>query len=457
MPIAGYKPNHEPFQKANLPAIAPSSYSSIIHDDKEIPLHTLVAYVEGSPWTLDEYFSQIVSEHNDLREIDPEEPNIYQQYLTIHNLEIKVDSPLQPSYDTETGITTTVGGGNVYASVIPNPSDYFTAQAFGQEKALYRVVSVERKSFQHRSVYHIDYTLVGYVGSTANALTNSLREKSIRDMYFDRDRLIDGKQTTVRLKDHETYKTLLSAYRSIVQSYFKHFFNRRYMTLVLPGQEFAIYDSHLVMYLLSIVDTDDSNLIQHVRLPPTDHSLYLGQETIWDALYKRNYSFINLIHKKMALVSRQSFLSLSYGKGAHYSSMDYFVYCKTPDESFNVKELPKPTLSEPLELIQTENRHGTLSSLLTETYTDSNITARILYPCMADDFYVLSSNFYNDTNNKSLLEICVKDLLKRLSINLNYLLKIIEVYPNWSRLEQFYYAPIILTLIKQSAVGHYTS
>ena len=456
MPIAGYKPTKEPIQQANLPAVVPDNNKPVIHDDKKIPLHALVAYVEGSPWTLDQYYSQITTEHTDLREVDPEEPNIYQQYLTIHNLEIKVDSALQPSYDQETGITTTVGGANVYASVIPNAADYFVAQAFGQEKALYRVVSVERKSFQHKSVYHIDYVLIGYVGSTAAALAQSLKEKSIRDMYFDRDRLIDGKQTTVRLEDHETHKKLIAGYRDIVQNYFRFFFNRRYMTLLLPGQESAIYDPHLVLFLLSVVDTDDSNDVKNVRMPPTDHNLYLNQETIWDAMQKRNYNLIANVHQKMAMVARQQFLSLSFGKGAHYSSMDYFVYCKTPDESYNIKETPKPFETQPLTLIQTENRHGTLASLLTERYTDGTVNAQILYPFMVDDYYVLSANFYNDTANKSLLEICVKDYLKRLTINLKYLLKIIEVYPTWSRLEQFYYGPVIMTLIKQTVKEQYT-
>jgi hypothetical protein len=456
MPIAGYKSGTSVSQQPNLPAIAPENYKALVHDVKDTPLHTLMAYVEGSNWTLDEYFSQVVTEHNDLREIDPEEPNIYQQYITIHNLDIRVDSSLQPSYDQETGITSTVGGANIYASVIPNAADYFCAKSFGQEKALYKVNTVERKSFQQKSVYHIDYTLVGYVNSSALTLYQSLKQKSLRDMYFDRDRLIDGKQSTVRLEDHEKIKTLTSSFNSIVQKYFNLFFNRRYMTLVLPGQEHVIYDSHMVNYLLTILTTDDTPVLQHVRMPPTDHHLYLNQESFWDMMINRDINMLSLIHQKMSLVSRHYFLNLSYGKGAHYSAMDYFVYCKSPDTTYNVKDFPMPYEPSIVDLVQTENRHGTLASVLTERYVTSSINAQILYPFLFDDYYVMSENFYNDTNNKSLLEICVRDYLSKKAINIDYLLKIIEMYPSWARLEQFYYGPVILTLIKQKVSEQYT-
>jgi hypothetical protein len=165
MGIAKHNPISAPSVKINIPKIEPKTYQGIVVDDKATAVKSLIAYVEGAPWTVN-YYSQVVAEHNDLREIDAAEPDIYQQYTKINDLEIRVTTSLSESNDTQTGLMTVTGSGNMYGSVLPNVNDYFTTDSGDTKKGLFRVSNVERKSFNRDSIFYIDYTLVGYTDST---------------------------------------------------------------------------------------------------------------------------------------------------------------------------------------------------------------------------------------------------------------------------------------------------
>ena len=279
MPIATHKVDATLPVQASIPKIEPTNYQSIVNDDKVIPIKSLLAYIEGSSWNVD-YYKQIVSKHNDLREVDPGQPNIYQQYEKITGLEIRVTTPLNDSYDSDTGITTVTGDGLLYPFIIPNALDYFIADAGDSKKAIFRITTVERKSFNTDSVFAINYDLVGYTDNAAQ-IYDDLVTKTIRTYFFNKDRLVDGLQPVIKEEEHNQLVSLSQAYKELVAYYFKTFFNRNVMTLVLPGQEYMIYDSFLVNYLMKLVDTSDAYEIQLVKQITTDNDLYLSQPQFW--------------------------------------------------------------------------------------------------------------------------------------------------------------------------------
>ena len=71
---------------------------------------------------------------------------------------------------------------------------------------------------------------------------------------------------------------------------------------------------------------------------------------------------------------------------------------------------------------------------------------------MENDTYIFSSKFYDNDGSKTVLEGLVLEYLNRKTINPNRLLNVLNNYLHWGQLEQFYYIPIILVLIK-SAIG----
>ena len=454
MGIASFEPGVAVEPTPNLPKIEPASYQSIVNDDNTKPLRSLIAYIEGAPWAVD-YYSQIVSTHNDLREIDPGQPGVYQQYQKINGLEIRVSTPLSTTYDTNNAITGVSGSGLLYPFIIPNISDYFVTDADDQKQGLFRVTNVNRKTFNRDSAFEIEYEMVGYV-DVVSTLYNDLIAKVIKNYYFSKDRLIEGKDPIIRSEEYQNLSSLSGWYQTVVQHYFSTFFNAKYGTLVLPGQDYGIYDSFLVDYLLKITDSFDAFEIRQMKQITIDNDLYLKQPQFWSLMFNRDYLGLLECNTRMEPVNKKAFNSNSFLKGLAFSNLEYILYPDLPDTSSIVHSTPSAKPISLVDLIETTNVNGTLATLLTDTFTDVNTTYPYIRPVTVDDYYVLSSDFYNATANQTLLEQLTKDYLKSQTINLNKLVKLCEKYRTWARLEQFYYGPILLTLIKEADRTQYS-
>lgn len=455
MSIAKRKPITEVVQTtASLPKVQPDSYKGVVYDDKNIPLVSLIAHITGAPWTVN-YYSQIVGEHNDLREIDPGQSGIYQQYSKTVGLELRVEDALNSSYDTERGITTVTGSANVYPFMIPNVADYICAEAGANQYALFRVTQVDRKSFNRDSVHNIQYELIGYVEQNRE-LYDNIESKVVKSFHFSKDRLIEGLSPTLRTEDFHKVINLKSLYSDLVKFYYKSFFDIRFGTLVIPGQEQPCYDSFLANYMSTLVETTDAPEIMSVRKIPTDRETYLSQPQFWDLLRNKDYNGKAYTNNKMGLVSKTLFNRNSYVQGLAFSNISYVVYPDSPDTSAYIGTLQciKPFVSATLtETIGQKNVEFTLTDNQLET--DSR-TYKLIHDVLVDDFYVLSAEFYNETAQQSMLEILVKDYLKGNTLDLNKLYAVSDTFRKWKRLEQFYYGPILMTLIKEADRTQYS-
>lgn len=455
MGIANYKPDINITPDKNIPSIQPSSYKSIVNDDNKIPLLSLLAYVTGSPWPVD-YYSQYISKHNDLREIDTNQPGVYQQYQLIRNLELRVLSPLTDSYNSTTSLTDVVGTANFYPYVIPNINDYFITDVGDIEKGIFRITNVERKSFDNDSVYEIEYSLVGYV-SSQQELYENLLDKTIKNYCFNKDRLLENLQPIVKEEEQQQINDLYVLYKDIVTYYFDNFVSAKYYTLVIPGQNDAIYDPFLTDYLFKLVDSRDSDKIKNLRSLSIDGDIFLKQPQLFSLLATKNLSGITTCNKYMGYISKINFNSNSTLRGVFFNYMKYFVYPSTIDVSNLIAELPLPkTLEEDYTLEPTTNSNGLIYNVTTDLYVSDLLTVPYIHPANKDDNYILSDAFYSNTEDKSVLEILVRDYLNNNIIKTDMLLGLCNRFRLWNRLDQFYYGPLILTLIKQSNKDTYT-
>lgn len=460
MPIARHKPTAPSIVKTNLPKIESSNYKSVIVDDNETPLKSLLAYVEGAPWTVN-YYSQIISEHNDIKDFDPTQTNIYQQYSKINDLEIRVSTALNSSQDTENSLLTVSGSGLIYPFLVPNVGDLFTSSAGQSREGLYRVSNVERKTFNRDSVFSIDYELVGYTDEEKTFFSN-LESKVTRVLFFNKDRLIDGGVPTLSTEENTNYINLSSEYKKICFEYFKTFFNKEIGTLILPGQNNIIYDSFLVDFVMKIVDTFDAEEIRYVKKLTTENNPFLKQKQFWNLLEERDIEILPYLNKNMVLASTKIFNKEPMLQGLLYSRVEYIVYPENGDLSvfsgkdkisFNRDEesanLNLSTISE------ASTSGGSIADILNKEHIEQNCSLPIIYNVLKDKSYVLSENFYNKTNNRSLLEILVYDYIKGNSLNIKNLSEVVSSRHKWGRLEQFYYGPILLVLIKTMKKGLY--
>lgn len=454
MAIATLKPDVVADTNKNEPRIEPKTYKGVIYDDKFMPIKALTAYVEGAPWTVN-FYSAVVSKHNDLRDLDISQPNVLQQYQKIIDYEIRVTSPLSSSYDGTTGITSVNGSGNVYSTIMPNVADYFVTDTNDNRLAIFKITNVERKTFNDASVFSVDYILVGFIteGSTYETMFTDLEAKTIRTYYFSKERLVDGLQPLVKESEYSDILSLKTSYFEIVNYFFNAFYNNETSTFIIPGQEYKIYDPYLVSFILKIVETEDNLNVSKVRELVDDDDKYLSQSNFWTCLLNRDKIGLVYCNKKMGLLSKAWFNKNTYIKGLLYSYIDYVVYPISTDSSLNlVTEANSKTVSDTVEVIDTAIRNNALVENLVVNATTYDIVKKVL----TDDFYVLSQDFYNNTANQSVLEICVKDYFNGSVINMTMLKSLVEQYVHWSRLEQFYFGPILLVLIKEANKGLYT-
>lgn len=451
MGIASYKPEAEGPITPYTPQTAEETYKGIVADNHQTPIPSLVQYLEGRPWTVD-YFSQLVAEHNNLEEIDPGKNAAYQQYQKIFNLELRVESPLSPSYDQETGRTTTTGTALIL-HVLPNVSDYFVSDAGSRQFGLFRVTSLERLTFNNKSVYRINYTLVNYISPSLAEWTD-LEKKVVRSYYFNKNRVIEGLTPILRKEEHELVSQVHDYFESFTEAYFRKFFNRTQMTLVVPGQPTSVYDSWLVQFLFKIIDTSMSPLICEMKVLSTDNERYMDQPQLWTMLEERNYEMLNYINQKVTLVHRSQFRGSSFLRGATYNRADHYVYPIVRNLDVMTGDDPFPLTSSGEALYNP--RFMTEPDLaLKNIYVKGTGSYSLIKSVLNDDFYVLSRDFYEKTSDLSVLEVLIKDYLKGQTLDLDMLTALVRAYDHWPVLEQFYYGPLLMLLMKEVVRGLY--
>lgn len=456
MAIAGRKPTAEVAVKPSLPQIEPTGYRSTTMDNNDIPLLSLLAYIDGSPWSVT-YYAQVVSKDNDLREIDPGQSAVYQQYQKTNNMELRVTQALSSSYDSERGISSVNGSATIYPFMVPNVSDYFTAETADTERAIYRITQVERKTFNRHSAFAVEYELVGYVSQLAQ-LHGSLESKSVRTYFFSKDRLLEGLMPVVKTEEYEKITDLSAQYRELVKAYFQAFFDKRYGTLIIPGQDHAVYDHFLVEFLMHLVETGDAEQIREMRRHTPDNDRFIEQTQFWEILLCRDYRALDDCNTKMVLVHKHAFHNNPFIRGIYYSGIGYLVYPMQPDTSGLVGDACYHVPPASLEVLQlTTGTHGRAFSEADNQYQLANKTIQLVKDLDPRGCYVLSESFYQQgREDLSTLEILTRDYLKMQTIDLDMLSALVSSCKKWSRLQQFYYWPILMLLIKQASRSQYT-
>lgn len=456
MPIVEYRPGTKQPVEPSLPRVQPEAYQGIVVDDKYESLDSLTAYAEGYPLTVN-YYGQLLGENNDPREVDPAQAAVYQQYVKINRLDIRVDQPLDMSYDDNSGLSLITGSANIFPDIIPNTYDYFTARTTRGKTSLFRITNVKRQSMQRRTLHHVEYNMVGYIDTPGNAKTSyeNLETKINKQYYYHAERLIEGAQPLLKTDDHENIEQLYKDYQKIVSYYFSTFFNLGSQTLLIPGQPTTVYDRFIVDFLLKITSIQDYQSIDKIKQIGTDRDRFMEQPQLWKAMIERNPLYIAQGNKIMTLVSRANFIANAYFGNAGLYLIDNYVYPITGDTSADTAYLPEIKVGEN-DLVDTIPEGGTFYSNGNNLYSTATGDVPIYKAVLVDTYYVLSEAFYESQDNWSLLEKVTWDYLNGNMIQLSELVVLTNAFYYLNRLEQFYYGPLLMLLIKDTRMSQYT-
>lgn len=448
MAIASFKPTTDFKPDLKLPEAQPNNYKGLTYDNNQTPVVSLLAYIDGAPWSVD-YFTQILGEHNDLKELDTELSPQYQSYQKIVGMELRVQNELESSTDGTQQITSTTGSALVYSFLEPNVNDYFIAQTSYNRYSLFRVTSVDRHTWRRESVHTIQYHLVDYTERLPKEIAN-LKLKTTTEYFFSKERLMEGLTPYLKTDQYEMLADLRDSRERIGNYYLDTFINNSCKTLIIPGQgPTRIYDMYLVDFVLSTFGFIEFPKCYQITQYPKTGDVYIEQPQFWSAILNCDRNLIDYGNKQMTLADTSAFTRNSYVKTLFSTRADMIVYPWRPDTStISGDDLPpvptfrgciKPTTSangrdpSPSELIMMVNGKPV------KAYPDAHVNG----------YYVLSSNFYeNKDNNLTLLEIMTRDYLHRRTLDLRQLTFLIDLYPKMPRLEQFYFGPLLLALMK---------
>lgn len=429
----------------NTPTILPTisideaKVKSVFVDTQWTPKAHLLTHIEGSSWTV-EYYSQAITPDSALSGQQYTVSSIYQQYRRIHKLEMKVSSPLSTSQNDETKEMEVQGNSILYPFLVPNEGDMFIADIGQGREAIFRITGTTKRSIFNEACYEINYILDN---DDADKIV-ALRAKAIEDNFFHKEKLTVGSTPLVKKKEHDAVLQLEKHYAFMLHRYFTKFYSKEYSTLIIPDQQYTIYDSFLTEFVLATLDSTAHYNYIHTKKLQTNEDEYLKADNLLTALLHRDVGRFNYAFTKTGLVSITSFLKNPTLNGLFYSGARYVVYPR----DFTLYNNTAKSLSD-INLVDSNNplsNNVLLSDLNTREITD--ISAVGIYPIDNNTGYILSNNFYQRTNNLSNLEDLCWKYLEYETLDIEQLLDTTGRFDQWSSLSQFYYAPIVMLLIK---------
>lgn len=437
-----------PVAPVNVLDVASSDYKNVAIDTRWTPISSIQAHVEGSQWTLRAYYSQVITTDSQLAGQQPTSSAVFQQYKKIEDLIIRVSSPLSQSQDPDTKTMTYAGTGLVYAGLIPNEGDMFTAAIDNGVVATFRVIGTVKKSIFRETIYEINYQ----IQTTDPAYLADLEDKTVDTYVYRQDFLTNGQNPMVVKSDDDLLMQLMGAYHTLSKQYFPRYFDQRYSTMIAPGQQYSIYDPFFVKFLLKAFDTTDHYLLQSIKDLNVDDMPALKQSNFWTALLNRDFSYINAGFTKIGFTSTQNFARNPYYNSIRFTGVQLCAYPLDPQPLINNAPTWAPLL-EPVVYAPTpgtSTAFGIPANLA--AVTNPNIPS--IYPVTQDDHYVFSANFYAQTSTQSVMEGIVSAYLRGEQIDLLSLYNSTKLFMQWGALEQYYYVPIVLFLIR-AAVRSY--
>lgn len=471
-------PTPAPFPDNVTPNIYSPQYQSAVIDTDVQQLASLLTHIGGMPWAVD-YYSQAVGANQNLSAYQPGQLAPYQQYYLIKGYELRVSSPLSSSQDPATGIMTITGSSTMYPFVIPNEGDVFIADVGDGRLGQFSITSVQRLTNLKQTCYTVNYTLQAYVTAQMQA---DLANKVVLTNYFVKDFMVYGKNPVVVDSAYNDMTWMKQTFPALLNRFLKQFYSPDFRTLIVPGQTTPTYDPYIVRAILAAIDKDAHPIIPKIAELNVDGLQVWDVETIWNTLLTTDYVDRDRLVSQVVLISAASFTyfgNMAFIPGMNYSGYNgtesiffsriqsvvypYIPNGTTPDSPYNDYTMPSSSNMIPINDMTWDTvtlppgnvPSGTLMATTTPLPTEPTNTAAIpvIHPVLSDSGYVLSNAFYTQAaTGQSLLELLVNGFINMLPVNTQILLTIVETIPQWGKLEQFYYLPLVLILMKAAMV-----
>lgn len=465
-----------PSPDANLPSpvtsvrIAQPSYKDVAVDTRWTPIQSLMTHIEGANWVVT-YYSQVIDTDSQLSPQAPTTSAVYQQYSRIRDLKLKVTSALEEEQDEETKTMKMRGSAVIFAGVTPNEGDMFTADIGMNYIGVFLVKTSRKKSIFKESAYEVEYEF----SSTDPHYVDDLNAKTVKELVFVEDYLNRGADPVVQEEDASLINQVRACLVRYGNRFFDNFFSKEFNTYVLPGQVHSVYDPFLTQFISRHFTTQDSMTLMLLKKPNFGDDTAIQQYSIWDALDQRDIHLLKNGFTKTKLVSSLNFRGGSVYNSVRYTGINLCVY--PADPRIGVRGLTHAMVKSGSEYaIDDTTPHDFYSGVQAPTVGDDSAINRV-YPednkvetlppgavdsektvalrkVTHDDHYVLSQDFYSGLSGMSVFETTIRDFILGKSIDIKHLVKSEKLCDRWGALEQFYYIPMIMFVLRSYLQDH---
>jgi hypothetical protein len=488
------KPDVAPPVEVATLLVSEPRYKTTTIDLAWIPKTNLLTHIEGSGWSVD-YYAQVITTDSDLSGQQITASGVYQSYNLIKDCEIKVTTALNASQDDTTKAMRVEGIAMLYPFIIPNEGDMFIASTMDGRSSVFRVTATNKKSVSKQACYEITYS----IDTEATDKILDLKKKVIKTYYYLKNFLSYGQNPLVVSTDYLAYAQLEEKYYTLLRYYFKRFFSKEYMTLLVPNQAGITYDSFLVEFMTKMFSTDQAPELIGLKRLNVDEDPALKSDSLWTVLLSRNEFHLQTCFKRVGLVDSLLFFTDPLMYGIKYSGFNRVVYPLDPvlgvddsdydsdnDEDDLGKEIavvgivktdtvPRvvgywggsaagPSTASWFDELDPTGQEEFVAPVafakdprwsFYKTWNTKNIEQPMgsIKPVSGDDYYVLSKDFYTRTSSMSTLECLVWDYIEHKRMDVEQLVGSVKLVSGWGALEQFYYIPVLLTFIKATVRG----
>ena len=464
MPIAQWNTTETPRDIPKEHSVVEEPGKHEIYDHRTTPLWSLDAFLEGAPWEVT-FFAQRLGVNDTVKQLDINMPASNQSYDRYEKMELLVSNALSPAYNSETHEFTVSGVASIPSFFKPNVNDVFIAEANLGRLGLFQIKRVERLTTERESAHVIEYEIRKEITRDSPEYQD-LHRKTVAPVYvYSKQRLIENKNPILVKETYEDVKNLRHTYLELANMYFKTFLAPYESIFILPGQESRIYDPYLTSFLMNLVSPRDVDNFPNFHALSINNDPNYDQPTVWTAMHHRGERSLDYVRKLMGTIRPGQFEQAYFGRSATYGNTDYIIYPRDIDTSmrsdtkfsYRVDNVCGGAVINPNEmhLKRSLNSAGTHTSQHDNKLTVGQREIPV-YGSVADQsYYIFSYDFYTNQTAENLLEIAVLDYIRRAPISLWQLKRLVADYRKLERLDQFYYGPFLLALLKEADRGAY--
>lgn len=464
MPIVNPNPTN-PAPTPQNPNVRAPEYRGINEDLRYTPQRSLLTHIEGSPWVIDEYFSQYLNADNAPVSQNVNRQAQYQQYARIQRLEIVVQSANQSSQDQSSGEMMTTGSAMMYPGVIPNVGDMFVTNSWDGRRLIYTVKTTERKSILKDTCYSFDYEVVSYDDAVRYG---DLVKKITKDYIFVRDLIYTNNQPLLVASEYDFYREGQQFLMDSQARYLKDFTHRLYQSFLIPDQEMSTYDPYLVSAAMKLIDGGIHHAKARIRQYNVDTGFPYEIETVWDGLLSLNGNERSGWATCLGIIETADFNHGPQYQSIRWSGIEAVYHALGNGDfagtlpadfyllDFGNGEIPRQSDLAPLTQKLPSNDVITKLSLDGLDLPDGESPPEIpdmpplIHHISTDEYYVFTKAFYEQSEGQSVLEVEVNKALAGKKLSRTFLHQLVKDSARWTYLDRFYYLPVLWVLVKTS-------